>query len=138
VAIDSEGTPVRLFDALREQMRCMHYSVRTEQTYVRWVRTFIRFHGLRHPSELARPELKSFLPRSANERGKAPATHKPALAALLSLYQKVLRQDLPWAGDRPPEAAGAPAGGADAGRAGTQVPAHVAELIRNPFAFGGL
>ena len=99
MATDSEGTPVRLLDALREQIRYMHDSIRTEQTYVHWVRTFIRFHGLRHPLELACPELVSFLTRSANERNWAPAMHKQARAALLSLYQKVWRQDLAWAGE---------------------------------------
>ena len=77
----------------------MHYSIRTEQAYVHWARAFIRYHGLRHPSELARPEFESFLTWLADERGVSPATHKQALAALLFLYQKVLRQDLPWMGE---------------------------------------
>ena len=100
MAPDSElPPPQRLLDALRQQIRYMHYSIRTEQAYVHWARTFIRFHGLRHPSELAQPEFESFLTWLAAERGVAPATHKQALAALLFLYQKVLRLDLPWMGE---------------------------------------
>lgn len=93
---ESDAPPMRLLDALREQIRYMHYSIRTEQAYVQWVRAFIRFHGMRHPRELARPEFESFLTWLAVQRGVAPATHKQAISALLFLYQKVLRQDLPW------------------------------------------
>jgi integron integrase len=89
----------RLLDALREQIRYLHYSLRTEDAYVRWVRAFIRFHGTRHPSELGAVEVEAFLTWLATERGVAPRTHQQALSALLFLYQKVLRQDLPWMGD---------------------------------------
>jgi integron integrase len=86
----------RLLDLLRQQIRYAHYSLRTEQAYVHWVRAFIRFHGLRHPSELSQPEVEAFLTWLAYERQAAPSTHRQALSALLFLYQKVLRQDLPW------------------------------------------
>ena len=89
----------RLLDLLRQQIRYMHYSLRTEESYVHWVRAFIRFHDLRHPSELAKPEIEAFLTWLAAERQVAPATHKQALSALLFLYQKVLRQELPWMGE---------------------------------------
>ena len=93
------SAPLRLLDAMRAQIRYRHYSLRTEQAYVHWVRAFIRYHGLRHPSELGQPEFEAFLTWLANERGVSPATHKQALSALLFLYQKVLRQDLPWVAD---------------------------------------
>jgi integron integrase len=86
----------RLLDQLRERIRYQHYSIRTEQAYVHWVDAFIRFHGMRHPAELAGPEVESFLSWLANERKVAAATHKQALSALLFLYQKVLGQDIPW------------------------------------------
>ena len=86
----------RLLDLLRQQIRYLHYSMRTEDAYVHWVRTFIRFHGLRHPSQLAGPEVEAFLGWLACERRVAPATHKQALSALVFLYQKVLKQTLPW------------------------------------------
>ena len=86
----------RLLDQLRERIRYMHYSIRTEGAYVHWVGAYIRFHGMRHPAEMAGPEVESFLSWLANERKVAAATHKQALSALLFLYQKVLDQDLPW------------------------------------------
>jgi integron integrase len=86
----------RLLDALRAQVRYMHYSLRTEEAYVHWVRAFIRFHDLRHPADLAQAEIEAFLTWLAAERRVAPSTHKQALSALLFLYQKVLRQNLPW------------------------------------------
>lgn len=86
----------RLFDQLRERIRYLHYSIRTEQAYVHWVGAYVRFHGMRHPAEMAGPEVEAFLSWLANERQISPATHKQALSALLFLYQKVLGQDIPW------------------------------------------
>jgi integron integrase len=86
----------RLLDQVRLQSRLLHYSLRTEDAYVHWVRAFVRFHDLRHPSELAQPEVEAFLTWLAAERQVAPGTHRQALSALLFLYQKVLRQQLPW------------------------------------------
>lgn len=93
------STPPRLLDLLRMQIRYMHYSLRTEEAYVHWVRAFIRYHGLRHPAELSGPEVEAFLTWLATERRVAPATHKQALSALLFLYQKVLHQRMPWMDD---------------------------------------
>ena len=91
--------PPRLLDALRAQIRYMHYSLRTEEAYVHWVRAFIRYHNLRHPSELSRPEIEGFLTWLAVEREVSPSTHSQALSALLFLYQKVLNLALPWMED---------------------------------------
>ena len=74
----------------------MHYSLRTEEAYVHWVRAYIRYHGLRHPAELSGGDVEAFLTWLAAERQVAPATHKQALSALLFLYQKVLRLSVPW------------------------------------------
>ncbi len=89
----------RLLDALRQQVRYRHYSIRTEEAYVHWVRAFVRFHGLRHLAELAQPEVEAFLTWLANERQVAAATHKQALSALLFLYQQVLHQPVAWMDD---------------------------------------
>lgn len=90
--------PQRLLDQLREQIRYRHYSLRTEEAYVHWVRAFVRFHGAaRHPREMGREEIEAFLTWLAAERQVSPSTHKQALSALLFLYQQVLGQkDLPW------------------------------------------
>jgi integron integrase len=90
---------VRLLDQLRERIRYLHYTISTEQTYVYWVKGFIRFHGVRHPAEMGRAEIEAFLSWLANERRVAVSTHKQALSALLFLYGKVLGIDLPWMND---------------------------------------
>ncbi len=92
----SPSDPPRLLDLLRQKIRYLHYSLRTEQAYVHWVRAFIRFHGLRHPADLAHPEVEAFLSWLACEQKVSPSTHKQALSALLFLYQKVLNQSMPW------------------------------------------
>ena len=87
---------VRLLDQLRECIRYKHYSIRTEQQYVFWVKSFVRFHDLRHPSEMGAAEVRAFLMWLASERKVAASTHKQALSALLFLYREVLGVDLPW------------------------------------------
>jgi len=92
-----QGSSLRLLDQLREHIRYRHYSLRTEEAYVHWVRAFIRFHGLQHPRSLGQADIESFLTWLAAERQVSPSTHKQALSALLFLYQHVLGQkDLPW------------------------------------------
>lgn len=86
----------KLLDQVRERIRYLHYSQRTEDAYLHWIRAFVRFHGLRHPTELGAPEVESFLRSLASERNVAPSTHNQALAALIFLYAKVLCLSLPW------------------------------------------
>lgn len=86
----------RLLDQLRERIRYCHYSLRTEQSYVHWVRYFIRFSGMRHPREMGAPEVEAFLRHLAAQRQVSASTHKQALCALLFLYRQVLDLDLPW------------------------------------------
>ena len=87
---------VRLLDRLRERIRLLHYSRRTEEAYVHWCRVFVRFHGLRHPADMAGPEIEAFLSWLVNERHVAASTHRQALSALLFLYTKVLELQIPW------------------------------------------
>lgn len=87
---------VRLLDQLRERIRTLHYSRRTEQAYVHWCRAFIRFHGIRHPAEMGAPEVQAFLSWLAVDRRLSASTHRQALSALLFLYSKVLGLQLPW------------------------------------------
>ena len=89
----------RLLDQLRQQVRYRHYSLRTEEAYVHWVRAFVHFHGRRHPAELSRADVEDFLAWLASERQVSASTHKQALSALLFLYQQVLGLNLPWMGD---------------------------------------
>ena len=91
--------PRSLLDAVRERVRYLHYSLRTEQAYAHWIRAFVRFHGMRHPRAMGKPEVEAFLTWLSNERGVSVATHRQALAAVLFLYQQVLGQQLPWMQD---------------------------------------
>jgi len=86
----------RLLDQVRERIRYMHYSIRTEHAYVHWIKAFVKFHGLRHPVDMGAPEVEAYLSWLAGERKVAVATHKQALSALVFLYQRVLGLDLPW------------------------------------------
>ena len=94
------STPVfrstRLLDQLREQIRYLHYSLRTEEAYVYWVKNFVRFHGLKHPRDMGQAEVEAFLTYLATQRKVSVSTHRQALSALLFLYQKVLGVALPW------------------------------------------
>lgn len=86
----------RLLDQMRAVIRVKHYSLRTEKTYLSWVRHFIHWSGLRHPADMGAPEIEEFLSMLANQRDVAASTQNQALAALLFLYKQVLGVDLPW------------------------------------------
>ena len=90
---------VRLLDQLRERIRYKHYSLRTEESYLYWVRCFVRWHKLRHPRDMGAPEIEGFLAMLATERHVSAATHNQALSALLFLYREVLDIDVPWLAD---------------------------------------
>lgn len=92
----SSERPPRLLDQVRAAIRYKHYSLRTEQAYVYWIRYFIRQQGMRHPREMGVEEVQSFLSWLADDRSVAPSTHNQALSALLFLYKQVLNVDLPW------------------------------------------
>ena len=89
----------RLLDQVRERIRMMHYSLRTEQAYVHWCRALIRFHGLKHPATMGGPEVEAFLTHLAPDRGLAVSSHRQALSALPFLYGQVSGEQLPWTQD---------------------------------------
>lgn len=70
--------------------------MRTEDTYIHWIRRFIVFHNKRHPRDMGATEVGAFLTYLAAERGVAAATQNQAKSALLFLYAQVLRVELPW------------------------------------------
>ena len=86
----------RLLDQVRDRIRTLHYSIRTEDAYVYWIKAFIRYQHCRHPNTLGAPEVEAFLCHLATEQGVAASTHKQALSAIMFLYTKVLGMDLPW------------------------------------------
>ena len=85
-----------LLDRLRHQIRLLHYSIRTEEAYVQWVRRFILFHDKRHPSEMGAEHIRLFLSHLAVEGRVAASTQNVALCALLFLYRDVLQVELPY------------------------------------------
>ena len=90
----------RLLEQVSEVLRYEHYSLKTEQAYLYWVRFFVRWHGrdgqMRHPRGMGGAEVTQFLTMLANERRVSVSTHNQALSALLFLYRKVLANNLPW------------------------------------------
>jgi integron integrase len=88
--------PPRLLEQLRAAINRLHYSPRTEERYVHWVKRFIYFSGKRHPAELGRAEVTAFLNHLVQERDVAAATQNQALSALLFLYREVIGRPLPW------------------------------------------
>ena len=73
-----------------------HYSLRTEQAYLQWMRRYIRANGLRHPRELDESALEAFLTNLATRERVSASTQNQALSALLFLYREVLAIKLPW------------------------------------------
>ena len=105
---NSPPPPPRLLDSVRKHLRVRHYSIRTEQAYLDWIKRFILFHGKRHPTDMAEPEIASFLTHLAVDRHVAASTQNQALSALLFLYHEVLERKLLFMGDiervkRPPK-----------------------------------
>src|SRR5438552_4789591 len=86
----------KLLDQVRDVIRRKHFSIRTEQVYVDWIRRFILFHDKRHPREMAEAEVTQFLTHLAREAGVAASTQNQALSALLFLYKQVLKQEMGW------------------------------------------
>ena len=86
----------KLLDQVRETIRRRHYSYRTEETYVHWIRHFIYFHDKRHPQEMGGAEVTAFLNHLARERKVASSTQNQALSAILFLYKEVLARELGW------------------------------------------
>lgn len=85
-----------LWDRIRIEVRASQYSLSTERTYVHWAKAFTAWSGRRHPATMGHAEVQAYLDHLAVEREVSPSTHKQALSALLFLYKRVLRVDLPW------------------------------------------
>lgn len=88
----------KLLDQARSLLRTRNYSLRTEEAYLYWIKSFILFHNKRHPVSMGAPEVRAFLSHSAVDRNCAPATQQQAISALLSLYRGVLDLTLDWIG----------------------------------------
>jgi len=89
-----EHRPKKLLDQVSDAIRLKHYSYPTEQAYVGWIKRYIYFQDVRHPSEMGAPEVQAFLSHLAVKENVAASTRNQALSALLFLYREVLHLDL--------------------------------------------
>jgi len=90
-----EGQP-RLLDQVRDRIRRKHYSIRTEQAYVDWIRRFVLHHNKRHPRDMGAAEVEAFLTHLAVAKRVSASTQNQAKSAVLLLYKTVLGKSLPW------------------------------------------
>lgn len=86
---------MRLLDQVRARIRVKHYSIRTEEAHVDWIKRYIRFHDKRHPSELSAAHVERFMSYLATERDVAASTQNQARGAQLFLYKEMLATELP-------------------------------------------
>jgi integron integrase len=97
---DSRDRPrVKLLEQVRRALRSRHYSSRTEQAYVGWIRRYVLFHGKRHPASMGPWHVREFLSHLAVERNVSASTQNQALSAIVFLYKDVLGQDIGWIND---------------------------------------
>lgn len=89
-----EHLPRKLLDQVSDTLRVKHYSLRTEKTYIDWIRRYIFFHGKRHPKDMGTTEIQAFLAHLATERNLAASTQNQALSAILFLYRYVLQKEI--------------------------------------------
>jgi len=80
----------KLLDIVRDKIRFKHYSYSTERTYVHWIKHYIFFHDKKHPAEMGKYEIETFLTKLATKDKVSPTTQNQAFSALLFLYKEVL------------------------------------------------
>lgn len=84
----------KLLERVRDALRTKHYSFRTEQSYLEWIKRYIMFHGKRHPKDMGAAEVQAYITYLATGRQLAASTQNQALSAILFLYRYVLQMDL--------------------------------------------
>src|SRR3990167_6308078 len=93
---NTTAKPPKLLDQVRDKLRVKHYSIRTEQTYVDWIKRFIFYHGKRHPKDMEARDVEDFLTHLAVAGRVSASNQNQAKSALLFLYREVLEIRLPW------------------------------------------
>ena len=84
----------KLLEQVKDYIRLKHYSIRTEEAYINWIRRFILFHNKRHPMEMGEKEIKEYLTNLAVEGKVAASTQNQALCAIIFLYKEVLKKKI--------------------------------------------
>lgn len=89
----------KLLDQIKIHLRSLHYSKRTEESYINWIKRYIFFHNKTHPEKLGKDEIRKFLNYLATERNVSASTQNQALQAILFLYKEIIHKDLGWIDD---------------------------------------
>ena len=89
-----EAKAPRLLDQVRNRLRYLHYSPRTEDAYIHWIRRFILFHNKRHPKDMDENQIVTFLTYIATKEHVAASTQNQALCSLVFLYKEIIKKDL--------------------------------------------
>jgi integron integrase len=89
----------KLLERVRTELRTNHYSLRTEKTYLSWMRRFILFHNKRHPKDMGAEEIRAFINNLANNHHVSSSTQNQALQGILFLYKNILNKDVGWIED---------------------------------------
>ena len=89
----------KLLDRVRSEIRYRRYSIRTEKSYIAWIKRYIYFHGKRHPLELTEKDIRSLLNHLVSERHVSASTQNQALCSIVFLYRHVLKSNLNWIDD---------------------------------------
>jgi len=84
----------KLLDIVRDKIRLKHYSLSTEKNYLLWIRHYILYHDKKHPKDMGKNEIESFLTFLATKKRISPTTQNQAFAAILFLYREVLGIDI--------------------------------------------
>lgn len=90
----TNGRPKKLLEQVRDAIRLKHYSIRTEEAYVKWIIRFILFHNKKHPKDMGIREIEEFLTYLAVQKRVAASTQNQAYSAILFLYREVLKKGL--------------------------------------------
>jgi len=85
---------LKLLERVRVELRTKHYSRRTEEVYVNWIRRFIIFNNKRHPKDMGTEEIKSFISNLATNHHVSSSTQNQALQSILFLYKRILKKDI--------------------------------------------
>jgi site-specific recombinase XerD len=90
----TESNKPRLLDQVRQIIRVKHYSLRTEESYINWIKRFIFFHNKKHPIEMGEKEVGEFITHLAKNEKVSASTQNQALCAIVFLYKNVLNKEL--------------------------------------------
>ena len=89
----------KLLNSVRVELRSNHYSNKTEQSYIGWIKRFVLFHNKKHPSEMGKEEIKKFIDYLAVKQNVTSSTQNQALQGILYLYKNVLKKEVGWIED---------------------------------------